>query len=159
MVIIVIQLQADLSDVLHESHLLSIEVKQKFDEDLHRKVVLVLRQSHERQDERMLLADLIDQDVLASVLPEFVVDNRAWDQHEQEHVEEDEDDVEYVVGLRVLEGWGLIIRIVVISPQDVDLHDHLAEIVKVALVDIVPSWVVGEIGVDVRRVIADDNRS
>lgn len=50
----------------------------------------------------MLLFDLIYDDVLASSFSDFVIDDCAGDGGEEEHVEEDEDNIEDVVWLVIL---------------------------------------------------------
>lgn len=82
----------------------------------------------------MLLSDLFNQDVFASALSEFVVNYRARYENKEKHIEENEDDEEGVVSFRVLDGWGLVIRIVVIAAQYIHLHDHLPEVVEIACI-------------------------
>jgi hypothetical protein len=82
----------------------------------------------------VLLSDLFNQDVFASALSEFVVNYRAWYEDKEKHIEENEDNEEGVVSFRVLDGWSLVVRVVVIAAQYIHLHDHLPEVVEIACV-------------------------
>ncbi len=85
----------------------------------------------------MLLFDFVDDDVFAASLSEFVVEDGAWDGGEEKHVQEDEDDEVNHVGLVILDGQELIIRVIVVSGQCVGLEDHFAQIVVVGTVLVV----------------------
>ena len=86
-------------------------MEEELDQDVHREVQLLLGQGHEGQDERVLLLDLVEYDVPAPGLPELVVDDCARYGRKEEHVEKDEHDVEYVVGLIVLDSQDLEIGV------------------------------------------------
>lgn len=121
--------------------------------------MLALSKCHKGEDKRVLLPYLIHKDVLAPVFTKLVVDDGARDQHKEEHVEEDEDYVEDVIGLLVLDRRRLIVRVVIIRCQCVDLHYHQAEVVVVALIDVVAAWLVGKTRVDEGRVVVDHFRA
>ena len=107
----------------------------------------------------MLLSDLFNQDIFASALSEFVVNYRAWDENKEKHIEENENDEKGVVSFRVLDGWGLVIRIVVIAAQYIHLHDHLPEVVKIACVFIEPNRMVWISGVQERALVINHLRA
>ena len=109
--------------------------------------MLILRESHKSQNERVLLPNFFNKDILASALSKFVVDDCSWDEHEEKHVEEYEDDEEGVVSLRVLDGWGLVVGVVVVASKNIHLHYHLAEVVEIACVLVEPSGMVWKLRV------------
>ena len=63
----------------------------------------------------MLLFDLIYDDIFASSLSEFVVEDGGWYLHEEEHVEEYKNDEVDVIGLVILDGEVLVVGVVVVG--------------------------------------------
>ena len=89
----------------------------------------------------MLLPGLIDQEYLASGVSVAQVDERARDGRKKEHVHEDEDDIVDVVGLVILNGEDLVVRIRVVSSCDIDQEDHLLQVSIVRFVSIERVWI------------------
>lgn len=102
-VVVIIQFHANLDDVLNVSNLIAVEVEQELHQDVHRKVEFGLGQGHEGQNQGMLLLDLVQNDISASCLSEFGVDDCSWDGLKEEHAEEDKNDEEDVVWFVVLD--------------------------------------------------------
>ena len=117
----------------------------------------VLGESHEGEDERLLLSDLVDQDQLTSGLSELVVDERTRDGGEDEQVHEDEDDEEDVVGLVVLDCQDLVVWVEVVGGNHVDVEYHFSQVSVVVLVTIyfLRIFRVSEVGIDCESSIAD----
>ena len=63
----------------------------------------------------MLLPDLVNKDDLAASLPELQVDKRARNRGKEEHIHKDEDDEVDVVGLEVLDGQDVVIRVGIVG--------------------------------------------
>lgn len=127
-------------DVFHILYFVFVEVEQKPDESIKGEVSLISGQSNECQNQRVLLLDLVDYDVLAPGLSELVVENCAWDGSKKKHVEENEDKNVDRIWLIILHCQDLVVRIVIIRGQSVHLEDHLAEIIVVGFVLIESIW-------------------
>ena len=93
----------------------------------------------------MLLFDLVHQDVGASSLSDFIIDQgpRYWS--EEEHVEEYKHSEEDIIWLVELNGWGLVIRKVIIRGQSIHLIDHIAEVLEVTLIEVIPCGSIWEV--------------
>ena len=77
-IVVVVQLEADIGDVLHEADLVFIEVEQKLDQSIDRKVGLfIVSESHKGQHQRLLLLDLIRQQDLTALFLEDQEDDGA----------------------------------------------------------------------------------
>ncbi len=103
----------------------------------------------------MLLPNFINNDVFTSILSKLVVDDGSWDKHKKKHIEEYEDNVEDIVSLCVLNGWSLIIRIVIISPECVDLHNHEGKVIEITLVFIISSRLTIVLWINIARIVID----
>ena len=121
-------------DVFHILYFIFVEVEQKSDESVKGEVGLITSQSDERQNQRVLLLDLVDYHVLASSFSEFVIENCAWDRGEKKHVQENEDKEVDSVCLVILDCQCLIVWVIVVRGQGVNLEDHLAQIIIVRFV-------------------------
>ena len=115
LIVVVIKFKTDLSDVLHILNFIHIEVKEKLDKSVKSKILFILGQSHKGENERMLLFDLVNDDVFASCFSKFVVEDSCWNLYEEKHVEKDEDYEINVVWLMILEGKHLIVRVVIVG--------------------------------------------
>lgn len=134
MIVMIVEFETDISHITDVPDLVPIEIEQKFDQFVYWQVGLVLSERNKGQDEGVLLSDLIDEEYLASGVSVAEVNERAWDGGEEEHVHEDEDDIVDVVGLVILNGQKLVVRIRVVGSGDVDQEDHLFQIDVVILI-------------------------
>lgn len=121
-------------DVFHILYFVFVEVEQKSDESVKGEVGLISSQSDKCQNQRVLLFDLVDYDVLAPGLSEFVVENGARDGSKKKHVEENEDKEVDSIWLIILHCKDLVVRVVIIGGQSIYLENHLAEIIVVGFV-------------------------
>lgn len=53
----------------------------------------------------------------------------------------------------------MVVRVIIIRCQCVDLHYHQAEVVVVALIDVVPPWLVGKARIEEGGVVVDHFRT
>lgn len=128
MVVVIIQLHTDLSDVFHVPDLPAVEIEEKVHQGFAGEVVFVLGEGDEGQDQGVLLLDFVQEDVFAASLSKFVVDEGPGNGGEEKHVEEDEDDEEDEVGFEVFYCGDLVIRVVVVGCEGVSGEDHGAQI-------------------------------
>ena len=84
----------------------------------------------------MLLFELILQDQLTVSLPELVVDKRAWNRAENEHVKKDENNEKNIIGFIILNSKQLIVWIRVVCCCNICYEDHPAQRKVVTLVRI-----------------------
>ena len=89
--------------------------------------VVRFSEGHKGQNQRVLHLDLIYQDVLAPATDVGIEQERPGNRTEDEHVEKDEDDKEYLVPLALKEGDDLIVRIGIVTSSYVDDEDHLLQ--------------------------------
>ena len=104
LIVVVVQLETDLGNVLNVLDLVHIKVEEKLNEGIKGEIVVILCKGDEGQDERMLLFYLINDNVFASSLPEFVVENGSRNLNKQEHIQKDEHYEVGVVRFMVLKG-------------------------------------------------------
>ena len=97
------------------------------DEEIKIKILVVTCEGDKSNDQGVLLLDFVHEDEFAVGRPEFVVDERAGDRAEKEHIEEDEDDEEDDVGLVVLDSHQLVVRIGVVGGGHIGDEDHLVQ--------------------------------
>lgn len=124
MVIVIIQFQTNLDDVVDIPHLFLIEEMKESYKNLHRKVILILSQSNKSQYQWVLLLNLINNYVLTPSFSEFIVDKASRNGSEEEKIEENEDYKEDIIGLVILHGKYLVVRVEVVCSNSVYLVDH-----------------------------------
>jgi len=72
--VVVVDFQANFSDELHITNLVSVEIVQKIDEDVEIQVHIVVGQGNKSNNKRVLLSYLIHQNKFAVRFSELVVD-------------------------------------------------------------------------------------
>lgn len=72
----------------------------------------------------MLLLNLINNYVLTPSFSEFIVDKASRNGSEEEKIEENEDYKEDIIGLVILHGKYLVVRVEVVCSNSVYLVDH-----------------------------------
>lgn len=117
--------------------------------------MLVLCQSYKCQNKGMLLPNLIDKDVFASVLSEFIINDCSWNQDKEKHIKKDEYSVKDIVCFCILNWGSLIVRVVVVCSKCISLHYHLTKVIIIALINVKPSRMIWKIRIYVIRVVID----
>ena len=97
------------------------------DDGLDVDLVVVIAEGDEGEDEGVLHLDLVEEDVLAPGLDVGVEEQGAGDRAEEEHVQEDEEQEEYLEPLRYLEGQQLVVGEGVVAAGHVDHEDHVPQ--------------------------------
>ena len=94
-------------------------------------LIVVLPQSNKSQYEWMLHLNLIDQNVFTPRIDIGIEQQRSRNGAEEEHIEEDEEDEEELKPLGNFESEELVIGKWVVAAADIDVEDHVSEVVVV----------------------------